>query len=152
VELLTPTPGATPKTILDTAYRKGSLRASPDGKWVAYYSYESGSQDIYVASFPSFAVKRKVSSTAGNNPAWNPNGGELFYRSEDGALMSMDIRASGSTLEAGVPKPLFRVGAGASTRFAVSDSGKRFLTSEPVKQEATVPEISVLLNWWVDLK
>jgi eukaryotic-like serine/threonine-protein kinase len=152
VELLTPAPGATPKTILDTPYRKGDLRISPDGKWVAYYSYESGSQDIYAASFPSFEVKRKISSGHGYDPAWNPNGRELFYRSEDGALMSVDIRASGSTLEAGIPKALFTVGPGVYTRFVVADSGKRFLTTEPVKQEATVPELSLLLNWWADLK
>jgi eukaryotic-like serine/threonine-protein kinase len=153
--LLPVSPGAVPQTILDTTYRKGTLSVSPDGKWIAYYSYESGGQDIYVASFPSFAVKRKISTGGGLNPAWNPNGRELFYRSMNGDVLTVDIRVSGPTIDVGIPKVLFRFGNSTPyslSRFGVSADGKRFLLGESAKQEPTVPEISVLLNWWADLK
>lgn len=129
-------------------------RLSPDGQFVAYVLDESGVSEIYVSPFPSFAVKRKVSSVPGFFPLWAKSGEELFYRSNEGWMMSIGIHTGGG-IEASVPKPLFKFGSGSTlvNRFAVSADGTRFLTSEPVKDgNAEKPAITLVLNWAADMK
>jgi Tol biopolymer transport system component len=151
------------QTILDTPYRKILFRFSPDGQYVVYVSYESGPNEIYVASFPSFAIKRKVSTSDGFFPVWARNGKEIVYQMADGMLMSAEIRTgskltgsklTGTNLEAGIPKPLFKLGAGfLGNGFAVTADGKRFLMAEPVqKDEGDQPEITLVLNWDAGIK
>jgi Tol biopolymer transport system component len=142
--------GAKLQTILDTPYRKYGFRFSPDGKYVAYSSYESGASEIYVATFPSFAVKRKVSNGGGMQAVWARGGTEVLYRAADGTLMSAEIR-TGSGIEAGIPKQLFKFGRG-SSGFAVSADGKRILINESLSDNDEKPEISLVLNWAADIK
>jgi len=105
-----------------------------------------------VASFPSFAVKHRVSNAGGQFPAWAQDGKTLYYRSADGQLMEVAVR-TGGTLELGVPKALFRFGAGSSgNRFVVGDNGQRFLIYEPVDKNLDRPEITLVLNWTAELR
>jgi serine/threonine protein kinase len=135
------------QTILDTPYSMGSFRSSPDGKYTVFVSGESGQDEVYAASFPSFAAKRKVSSAGGRNPVWARGGKEILYRAADGALMSAEIR-TGSNFVAGAPKLLFRAVGSDAGRFSVTADGKRFLISEPVeKTEGEKPDIMLVLNW-----
>ena len=135
------------RTILDTSYGKGDFRFSPDGQYVVYVSNESGQDEVYVASFPTFAAKRKVSSNGGRYPAWAKGGQEILYLVADGTLMSAEIR-TGSNLVAGTPKLLFKLSGSDLGRFVVTANGKRFLINEPVqKPEGEKPEITVVLNW-----
>ena len=145
--------GAKLQTILNTPYRKNSFRFSPDGKYVVYVSFESGPAEIYVASFPSFAVKRKVSTNGGMYPVWGNGGKEIFYRSADGVMMNAEIR-TGTVVEAGVPRPLFKFGIGTlGNRFAVSADGKRLLLNEVVQKDASsAGEITLVLNWAAEIK
>ncbi len=152
--LLSLADGAKLQTILDTPYGKSEFRFSPDGQYLVYVSAESGTKEIYVASFPSFAVKRKVSSGGGNFPVWAKGGKEIFYRSNDGSMMQAEVQ-TGANIEASIPKPLFQFGSGVDVlnRFAVTADGQRFLTSEPVQNdEAEKPEITLVLNWAAEMK
>ncbi len=141
------TDGARLQTILDTPYRQGDFRFSPNGRYVVYVSNESGQDEVYVASFPAFAAKRKISSSGGRHPVWAMSGKELLYLASDGALMSAQIR-TGSDLVAGTPKLLFKVAGSDLGRFAVTADGNRLLIDEPVqKTEGEKPDITVVLNW-----
>jgi eukaryotic-like serine/threonine-protein kinase len=129
-------------------------RFSPDGRYVVYMSIRPGSSEIYAASFPSFAIKRKVSSVDGYFPVWAKGGKEIFYRSNEGWMMSVAIRA-GAGIEAGVPKPLFKFGSGSMlvNRFAVNADGTRFLVAEPMRDgEADKPAVTLVLNWASEMK
>ncbi len=79
---------------------------SPDARFVAYQSNESGRPEIYVQSFPVATGKWQVSSSGGTDPAWRADGKQLYYRSADQKLMAVDIQA-GESFKAGIPQPLF---------------------------------------------
>src|ERR1035441_4850506 len=83
--------GARLQTILDTPYRQGDFRFSPNGQYVVYISDESGQDEVYMASFPAFAAKRKISTSGGRHPVWAMGGKEVLYLAADGALMSAQI-------------------------------------------------------------
>jgi serine/threonine protein kinase len=147
LSLLPLTGGARLQTILDTPYSKGGFRLSPDGQYVVYVSNESGQDEVYVASFPTFAAKRKISSSSGDYPVWAKGGKEILYLAADGALMNAEIRA-GSNLVAGTPKLLFKSSGSDLGGFAVTADGSRLLINEPVqKTEGESPEITLVLNW-----
>ena len=102
---------------------------SPDGRFLAYGSNESGRQEIYVQSFPGPGGKWQISTAGGLDPHWRADGKELYYRALDQKLMAVEIRA-GDTLEAGIPRPLFlgRVYTGnARNKFLPAKDGQRFL-------------------------
>jgi eukaryotic-like serine/threonine-protein kinase len=152
LSLVFPENAAKPRIILETA-NAGNDRISPDGKYVAYNSSESGNNEIFIASFPSFAIKHKVSSEGGSFPVWAKGSRELFYRSNDGHIMNAEIH-TGAAIESSIPKPLFKFagGSGVSNRFDVSADGKRFLIAEPVRNiKPEKPEITLVLNWTAEL-
>jgi Tol biopolymer transport system component len=121
-----PMDGSAFQVLSDTPYRKIAFRFSPNGKFVAYTSYESGRQQVMVAAFPSFSEKRQVSLAEGRNAVWGKDGRELFFRTGEN-LMSVEVRTE-PRIEAGVPQVLFRL---ADTRrgslWTASRDGKRFL-------------------------
>ena len=110
-----------------------NAEVSPDGRWLAYESNESGRNEIYVRPFPNVdAGKRQVSTNGGSEPLWARNGQELFYESM-GALMRVPVKMA-STFEAGTPRKLFDgpylfhpPGGGLGRMYDVSVDGERFL-------------------------
>ena len=128
---------------------------SPDGKWVAYASNESGKWEIYVNSFPAERGKWQVSVGGGEQPRWRGDGKELFYLSSDGKMMAAPVTI-GAHFDAGTPIALFQ--AAPLQPFALPDQfiydvsrdGQRFLIITPVKQAETAP-MSVVLNWTAKL-
>jgi serine/threonine-protein kinase len=121
---------------------------SPDGKWVAYQSNESGLWQIYVTPFPGPGPRRQVSIDGGMGPVWNPLGnGELFFQTRT-ALMS--VRGGGGTPD-GVPTTLFSCRKSEDYRreFDVAPDGERFLFMEPATPRT---EIKVITNWFEELK
>src|SRR5439155_24635664 len=86
--------------LLKSDFDKDNPTVSPDGRWIAYGSVESGRWEIYVATFPGFSQQRQVSNTGGGQPLWRKDARELFYLSLDGKLVALDIKA-GSTIETG---------------------------------------------------
>src|SRR5207237_794173 len=110
-------------------------RFSPDARWVAYGSGETGRQEIFVQDFPAKAAKFQVSTTGGSEPRWRRDGRELFYLGGDGRLMSVSVDA-GPELKLGIPKALFQTSLmnlplPPQRRFGVSPDGQRFIMSIP---------------------
>ena len=155
VSLLPLTGERKPQILLNTPYRKDELHFSPDGRWLAYHSFESGRFEIYVASVPSLTQKRQVSSGGGYQPLWRADGKELFFLSLDQKMMVADVKTAGAVIETGIPKALFQTDAGDNTAFnqyAVSGNGQRFLINGPVARVAEpVSHINVVLNFAAQL-
>ena len=127
------------------------FRLSPDERWIAYNSLESGRWEVYVASFPSFGGKRQVSSGGGCQAHWRKDGKELFYLSLQGKLMAVDV-ATGPLFEAGAPRELFQTPILVNPlidQYAVTGDGRRFILGTPLGEEEP---ITVMLNWTAGLK
>jgi Tol biopolymer transport system component len=149
-----------PIPYLVTPFNEEQAKFSPDGKWVAYSSNESGSVEVYVRPFPaSSGGKWLVSNGGGREVRWRPDGKELFYVAPDGALMAAEVHAGGSSFEVGVPKTLFHPqitggtggGLNFSWRYDVSRDGQRFLINNAAEQTTAVP-IHMDINWAAGLK
>ncbi len=141
-----------PRHLIEEKYAMDDVRVSPDGKWVAYLSQESGGPEIWVASFPEFTARRKISTGRGIAPLWRGDGKELIYFGGDDSFMSVEVK-TGAGFEAGVPKPLFKP-AGASVLslqqilYAITYDGKRFFVREnPNAGAAEIEPVHVVLNW-----
>ena len=94
--------------VIESAFRKHGAKFSPDGRWVAYATDESGHDQVVVQPFPS-ATKGKwpVSSRGGTGPRWRGDGGELFYIDPAGVVVAVDVQTSADAIELGEPRPLF---------------------------------------------
>jgi hypothetical protein len=146
-----------PVPLVHTRANEGGGRFSPDARWIAYVSDDSGIAEVYVQPFilPSASVdspagpKVLVSRKGGRRPRWRADGKELFYNSPDGTLMSVAV-TGGATFRPGIPQLLFRTpGAWFSEANAISD-GTRFLVAIPVEQTTSQP-FMVVLNWQAEL-
>ena len=146
-----------PFPFVNTSFIERNGQFSPDGRWVAYESNESGRNEIYVQAFPGPGGKWQVSTGGGIEPRWRRDGKELFYIALDGKLMAAPIQAAGQALEAGAPISLFQtriVGGGQSgwrQQYAVAPDGQRFLINITV-DESTASPITIVTNWARALK
>jgi Tol biopolymer transport system component len=143
-----------PFPFLQTEFNESQAQFSPDGKWIAYTSDESGAPEVYVQTFPVSGGKRRISTSGGSQPRWRQDGKELFYIAGDRKLMAVDVNL-GAMLEAGVPKTLFAARVLSLTayrnHYAVTADGQRFLINSMIEEIGTGP-ISVVVNWTADLK
>jgi WD40 repeat protein len=143
-----------PFPVVQTPFNERDAQFSPDGKWIAYQSNESGRFEIYIQPFPGSAGKELISTSGGGQPRWRRDGKELFYVGLDGQLMAVSIQmgSDGRTVEAGRPVPLFPAHVGAPVpvldrqQYIVSADGQRFLMNR-VSDEAGASPITVILNW-----
>jgi len=141
-----------PFPYLQSEFDKQNGVFSPDGRWIAYVSNESGRDEVFVQAFPLTSEKVRISIGGGSDPAWRKDGTELFYLAADRNLMVVPVRASGAALEAGTPKALFSIPGNRPLRtYAPSGDGRRFLITKPVGETSAVP-VTVVLNWQADLK
>lgn len=143
--------------VVQTAFDEWAGQFSPDGRWVAYQSNESGPFEVYVRTFPGPGSQWRVSTAGGTQPRWRPDGKELFYVAPDTRLMAAPIAMGRDkhSLEPGTPVPLFAtrlasgsgISAVAGTRpqYAVAADG-RFLMNVTV-EAATPTPITVVLHW-----
>jgi len=146
-----------PEPFLRTSFQEDLPLFSPDGRWLAYRSNESGRMEVYVARFPGAAVKRQISVDGGDQPLWAPNGKRLFYVNGN-RLMSVDLNTD-SGLNPGRPRALFERTLSSSSAdsgqwghtYAVFPDGKRFLFVENAARPE-VRELRVVLNWFEELK
>ncbi len=133
-------------------------RFSPDGRYVAYVSNESGQMEVYVQPFPEGGRKVTVSSNGGRQVRWSRDGKELFYV-EGQTLVAVSV-SSGSSFSAGSATRLFEhpglgLGAGIlSAPYDVSADGQRFVVAEPLGEgaDATKPSIRVVQNWYEEFR
>ena len=133
-----------PVPYLQTPFSEAEDRFSPDGRWMAYTSNESGQPQVYVQAIPPSGAKWQVSTAGGNRPEWRRDGKELFYVATDQKLMAAPVKA-GSGFEAGSPQPLFEP---VPVGYQPSADGQRFLVSVRAAGEASTPApITVVVNW-----
>jgi eukaryotic-like serine/threonine-protein kinase len=132
-----------------SVFRNGQF--SPDGKWVAYASNETGKWQIYVTSFPDARGKWQVSTGGGEQPRWRGDGKELFFLSSDSKMMAAPVTI-GANFDSGTPVALFQttprqpISLNDQFVYDVSRDGQQFLVNTPMKQAETAP-MSVVLNW-----
>ncbi len=147
---LIPVAGGEPTRFLTSKGSEANGQISPDGKWVAYASDESGNWEIYVTSFPGATGKWQVSRGGGSEPRWNGDGKEIFYIAPSGMLMAVMVNGE-SIFATGTPAPLFQIHGRAPISstdvftYDVAKDGKRFLVNRYVKPEH-VPPLTILLN------
>jgi hypothetical protein len=143
-----------PQIFLKTPSDEATPQFSPDGRWLAYVSNESGRDEIYVQPFPGRARKWPISTEGGSQPRWSRSGRELFYRS-GGKMMAVDI-ASRPSFVAGSPRLLFEapfVTAGDHLiSYDVAPDSQRFLGIREINPDPPATQINVVLNWLEELK
>jgi Tol biopolymer transport system component len=136
-----------PFPFLHGEFNESQGQFSPDGKWMAYVSDESGESQIYVQSFPKPTGKWQISANGGSQPRWRRDGKELFYVAPDRKLIAVTVK-TGPTFEAEAPRVLFETTLPAVAprqTYAVSADGQRFLLNAPVDTES--PPMTIVLNW-----
>lgn len=138
-----------PVAYLQTEFDETDARFSPDGQWLAYASDENGKYEVFIQHVPRTGGKWQVSVSGGAGPSWRRDGKELYYLAPDKKLMAVDIRINGSSIEAGIPIPLFETTVdtyAAPNRYASSIDGRRFLVNNSGDAANTRP-ITVVLHW-----
>ena len=130
-------------------FNERSPRFSPDGRWIAYESDESGTPEVYVALTDGAGEKKRLSPGGGRKPRWRRDGRELYYVAPDGSVMGIPI-TPGPGLETGSPMPLFHVETDVENYDVVPD-GSRFLVSTRLDRFPESP-LRVILNWEAALK
>ena len=139
--------GAKPFVVGDANYTNGQF--SPDGKWVAYASNESGDWEIYVTTYPGATGKWQVSRGGGTEPRWRGDGKEMYYIGPHGELTAVDLNP-GTTFSVGTPVKLFafqaRAGISSTDLFTydVTKDGKRFIVNRYLRPETVRPLVVVL--------
>ncbi len=141
-----------PIPFLESRFNKTQATISPDSRWIAYTSYESGNDEVYVESFPTPGGKRQVSAHGGVQPRWRADGRELFYVSPDRMLTAVPVELDQS-FRVGTLAPLFKLpvipqgsqSIGLSTLYAAAPDGLKFLTVVP--PDGSDAPITVILNW-----
>ena len=144
-----------PVPYLQTPFNEGDAQFSPDGRWMAYASNESGQPQVYVQGIPASGAKWQISPAGGVQPRWRRDGKELFYISADQKLMAVPVKP-GPGFDAGAPQALFEVDPLyspllGSFAYQPAADGQRFLVLEVVGG-STAPPMNVVLNWQATLK
>jgi Tol biopolymer transport system component/predicted Ser/Thr protein kinase len=147
----------TPVPLLRTEFQEGYARLSPDGRWMAYVSDESGQYEVYVRGFPDGGATHRVSSHGGLEPSWSGSGQELFYLAPDRSLMSVAVK-TGPTFESSLPVRLFDTRMSfvfnptyTRNQYVVSADARRFLLNQPPDAPPSSP-ITVVVNWHASVK
>ena len=153
--------GHKPIPVANSKFVEGSPKFSPDGKWLAYCSNESGRPEVFVQPFPGPGPKIQISTDGGNDPLWRRLGGEIYYRNGD-KMMAVEMRTQ-PTFSAGRPHLLWEghyshgmsssCGQPGVTSFNydVTPDGQRFLMVKDVHQDVASTRIHVVVNWTQEL-
>lgn len=142
-----------PIRLLQSQSNETHPRFSPDGKWLAYSSNESGRLEVFVVSLPQPTSKWQISSDGGNYATWQADGKKLFYVSADNKLMSVDIQETGGSLAIGKTQTLFQMApeSSAPPAYDVASDGKKFLVAVPVTPGGVQP-VTLVTNWVAAVK
>jgi serine/threonine-protein kinase len=141
-----------PESLLETPFNEVGASFSPDGRWIAYVSDESGVNEVYVRAYPE-GGKRLISVGGGTEPVWAPNSRELFYRNQEW-MMAVSLETEPS-FEAGKPRPLFEApfadSEAAYPNFDITPNGQSFVMIQ-TKVESAATRLLVVSNWFEELK
>jgi Tol biopolymer transport system component len=139
-----------PLPLIQTPFCECVAAFSPDGRWVAIVSDESGRNEVYVVPFSGPAAKTQVSTAGGNWPRWRRDGREIFYMAPDNRLMVAAVDRQRSELQISTPSPLFETRTRINQGYGVAPDGQRFLINAIV--DAAVQPITLIVNWPALLK
>jgi serine/threonine-protein kinase len=153
---------ADPQPFLKSPYQESFGHFSPDGRWVAYESDETGRLEVFVTSFPPGGGKWQISDGGGAQPIWSGDGRELFFRTEDG-ILSVRAVAEGQTFRASKPEPVFRGAFLGGLRgvtlpgfsfpdYDVSGDGRRFVMFAGGAEKRPTTQAKVVLGWFDELR
>jgi len=137
-------------SLREAAFDQGSARLSPDQRWLAYESNESGEREVYVDTFPSQGPRHQVSTSGGSQPRWRRDGKALFFVTPDRRLMTVAFEGAG-TPRLGIPQALFELPIENPTlgfspsSYDVDPSGHKFLVSRKLP---TLPEVLTVVTDW----
>jgi Tol biopolymer transport system component/predicted Ser/Thr protein kinase len=142
-----------PFAFLSTPASQGSAVFSPDGRWVAYSSRETGTTEVYVRPFPpsNRGTWLVSNGAAGGSLVWRRDSGELYYTAPDGSIMAVPVTAN-PIFQHGEPKALFKPPSGASYLADAMPDGNRFLVRHRNNTPPLAPPFTVVLNWQAGLK
>jgi Tol biopolymer transport system component len=145
-------PAETPRRLFETPFRESSGQLSPDDKWLAYSSDETGQPEVYVQPFPPSGARWRISTGGGAYPRWRADGKELFYSDATRKIMAVDVTLRPS-FDAGAPHLLFDASTLRDIPFFydVSGDGQRFLVVK-LSPNAGVRPVTLLQNWMANLK
>ncbi|HEX4427225.1 MAG TPA: protein kinase [Terriglobales bacterium] len=151
---IVPVAGGKPVTVVQAPSSQSNVetyRVSPDSRWVAYVSDESGQGELYIASFPEGKGKWRVSANGGAYPAWSANGREVFYKDFNDEFYVCPVTPKGSEMEVGAPEHLFHAtNQAVGVPFDVAADGKRLLVN--LSEEETSAPLKFVSDWTAELK
>jgi Tol biopolymer transport system component len=153
----------TPRPLLNSQFSEEWAQVSPDGKWVAYNSDESGRPEVYVAPFPAMGSKARVSTEGGVHPQWAPNGKELYYRIGSSVEMQRSLEQRVKLMAVPVEtSPVFKAGTAhklfegpffdSGHDYAVTPDGKGFIFIRESGPASSASTVKVVVNWFEELK
>jgi eukaryotic-like serine/threonine-protein kinase len=144
-----------PVKYLDSPFEERHAQFSPDNKWVAYSSDESGQFQVYVQPVPVTGAKLQISTQGGSRPRWRRDGKEIYYLSADLKLMAVPVTIAGGKIEIGTPQQLFERSLPAylsrEIEYEPSADGQKFLAAVPA-EGAEPPPVTIWMNWMAGLK
>jgi serine/threonine protein kinase/Tol biopolymer transport system component len=144
--------GSKPYPFIQAPLRQEYGRISPDGRWVAYRSTESGRDEIYVVPFPGPGDKVQLSTSGGIYPRWRRDGKEIFYIDTNSRLMAAPVDGGGPQFKVGQETRLFDVRLlRGDWPYDVSGDGQRFIVGTRVEQSSSAP-LTVVVNWTAGLR
>ncbi len=145
-------------SFLQTNFIEAQARFSPNGRWIAYISNETGQFEVYVESFPATGAKLAISIGGGSQPQWRADGRELYYYAPDRKLMAVEVNGDEPTFKVGEARPLFEIRVVSIDQsfpgngyYTVTHDGKRFLVSS-LPEAPERQQINVIVNWVADFK
>jgi hypothetical protein len=134
---------------LTSPFSEEQAQLSPDGRWIAFTSDESGRPQIYVQDFPSVTQKWLISKDGGADPQWRADGNELFFLGTDHMLMAVPVKR-GESFEPGIPTPMFQTRVtgltDVRTHYQVAADGQRILVNMVGAGDRGSP-VQVVVNW-----
>jgi Tol biopolymer transport system component len=136
-------------SLLNAAYANSDGQVSPDGHWIAFVTSQTSRSEVYISNFPKPTGKWQISSTGGQTPRWRRDGKVLFYATQDGMLMAVEVTPGKGDLAVGASKPISQKPValrGWNAIYDVSPDGQRFAAARVKKGSLHAP-LTLLSNW-----
>jgi serine/threonine protein kinase/Tol biopolymer transport system component len=147
-------PDAQPTPVVNAPFNQYAAAISPDGRWLAYQSNESGRPEIYVRDLAETGGRWQISTAGGEEPHWSPDGRELYYR-DSGFLLVVPIETR-PAFQAGTPKNLFNevvdFRSNSGETYDVDPRSGRFIMIRPPKEDTSTAQVRIVLNWFNELR